>query len=63
MNKSTEKLLRLLADGDYGYVNVLRREVTEFKAARQLILAGICHEDYERSTGSYMVLKFGKAKQ
>jgi hypothetical protein len=61
MNKSTEKLLKQLA-GEYGYVHVLRRELIEFRAARQLILAGICHEDYEQSTGAYIVLKFGKVK-
>jgi len=60
MNKSTEKLLKHIAS--MGYAHVLRREIIEFKAARQLVLAGICYEDYELSTGSYLVIKFGKVK-
>jgi hypothetical protein len=61
MNKTTEKILKHMAS--LGYYTVLRQEVLEFRTARQLILAGICHEDYERSTGSYIIIKFGKATQ
>ena len=61
MNKTTEKILKRLAS--YGSYDVLRRELIELRAARQLIQAGICHEDYERSTGGYIVIKFGKKAQ
>lgn len=61
MNKTTEKILKHLAS--IGYYIVLRKEVLEFRTAKQLILAGICHEDYERSTGGYIVIKFGKDTQ
>jgi hypothetical protein len=61
MNKTIEKILKHLAS--YGSYDVLRRELIELRAARQLMQSGICHEDYERSSGGYIVIKFGKATQ
>jgi hypothetical protein len=61
MNKTTEKILKHLAS--HGTYDVLRRELIELKTARQLVQAGICHEDYENSTGGYIKIKFGKATQ
>ena len=61
MDKTTEKILKNLAIT--GYYIAIRREVLEFRTAKQLIEQGICHEDYERSTGGYIVINFGKENQ